>query len=120
MQNASNRSSLDMVLNRSLKENNFAKGTYIGQNSSFRYVSNSEMSQMHHKKNNGKRDGAKTPTLQSSCMPHKGSKATTFYKLLSENGFIRESLNLTKPRKREWEVQKVKNNVDSDGDEISD
>lgn len=45
---------------------------------------------------------------------------TTFYKLLSQNGFIQESMNLNKQRKREWHVKKAKSNLDSDFDSDSD
>ena len=50
----------------------------------------------------------------------KAGKTTTFYKLLQEGGYIKESVNLNKDRAREWHVKKIKTNLDDDFDSDSD
>ena len=50
----------------------------------------------------------------------KGNNSTTFYKLLQEGGYIKESFNLQRKREREWHVKKIKTNLDSDFSSESD
>ncbi len=46
----------------------------------------------------------------------KTSKSTTFYKLLQEGGYIKESFDVSKERKRPWHVKKLKLNSDFNSD----
>ena len=83
MQKASHRQSLDLVLNKSLKETGYEKSKFLDQPSSFNIMTKKQ----------------KKGTLIKS---KNNDKSTTFYKLLEENGYIKEAIDMNKQRKREW------------------
>eukprot|EP00347_Sterkiella_histriomuscorum_P016660 403352343 len=159
MQNYSNRQSLSLILQKSLKETNFSNAQYIPQISSFKLSTNSEISKNNKKfklskpptqlddpqfsQNNSiiqnfitemQENQVKLPTNNKNKITNsismnnnsnysgkkKAGKTTTFYKLLQEGGYIKESVNLNKDRAREWHVKKIKTNLDDDFDSDSD
>ncbi|CDW89505.1 UNKNOWN [Stylonychia lemnae] len=137
MQNYSNRQSLQLVLGKSLKESNFSNGQFIPQASSFKLTTNAQISQ-----NNKKYRLTRHPTaiadesankriqnfvedfsssnINGSGQKKQRSKATTFYKLLQEGGYIKETVKMNKDRKRAWHISKIKSNLDSDFSSDSD
>lgn len=58
--------------------------------------------------------------MDLSSKKKKGNNQNTFYKLLQEGGYIKESFNMNKKREREWHVKKIKTNLDSDFSSDSD
>lgn len=118
MQNVTTRGALNQVLDKSLKNNNYQQSYFVSKPTTLRLQSNSQMSK---KRIHDLSSKKKQPTKEKpNNSEYKSYNKATFYKLLSENGFIQESVCLQKERKRDWQVQKARQNIDSDFETDSD
>lgn len=98
MSRLSNRQSLNIIQQKSLKESRFSEGQSRPLTSSFDPKLTSR--QLQPEKSNGKKQ-----------------EKTTFYKLLQENGYIKEMIqSSSKSTKREWHVKKRDHRFELDSD----